>query len=341
MMWDERRKYIIKIQLHYSIRNLTLTPNNAVILTYLYHFRDKTPPNTRSVGPDARLLCLGGILATEGLAHNDLTYLCGLTKIQFDVVYNLCIFNQKEWPSYRIPLKEQLLLTLLKYRHNWEYRMLSIFFKIRKGTAQTIFVFWTRLLYNRLETIDFWKLRSRREGEFVAILDCTEIPIEKPAAPDLQQATFSKYKNTNTFKTLVAIDEQGVVTFVSDAYGGCVSDNRIVELSGIVDLLSEGDYILADKGFDQIDVLSAKGIVLNRPPTKRGLQLTEADVAKTRAIASRRIEVERVIGYAKTYKILSQKIKHPLFPYMNMIIKILFKLTNIRPPICKISNDKR
>lgn len=218
--------------------------------------------------------------------------------------------------------------------------MLSIIFKVRTGTAKTIFAFWTRLLYNRFESIDFWKLGSRKQGEFVAILDCTEFPIEKPAAPDLQQATFSKYKNTNTFKTLVAIDEQGVVIFISDVYGGCVSDNRIVELSGIVKLLSEGDYILADRGFEQIDALSAKGVVLNKPPTKRGLQLTEADVAKTRAIASRRIDVERVIGYAKTYKILSQKIKHTLFPLMNMIIKILFKLTNIRPPICKINNDK-
>lgn len=286
------------------------------------------------------LIRLGGILASEGLGHGDLRYLCGLTKIEFDVVYKLCIFNQTDWPSQCIPLKEQLLLTLLKYRHNWEYRMLSIIFKIRTCTAKTIFIFWTRLLYNRLESIDFWKLRSKNDGEYVAILDCTEIPTEKPSAPDIQQATFSKYKNTNTFKTLVAIDEQGVVIFVSDAYGGCVSDNRIVELSGIVDLLSEGDYILADKGFEQTDVLSAKGVVLNRPPTKKGPQLTETDVAKTRAIATRRIEVERVIGYAKTYKILSQKIKHSLFPYMNMIIKILFKLTNIRPPICKVSNDR-
>nr|XP_029736119.1 uncharacterized protein LOC115270923 [Aedes albopictus] len=298
----------------------------------------------RSLSPeiDTNLLCLGGVLAVHGLKPKQFTYLSGLTKVQFDVVYNLCIYRQSgwPWPYYRIPLKEQLLLTLIKYRHNWEYRMLAIIFKIREGTAQEIFIFWTKLLYNRLETIDFWSMRSRNDGEYVVILDCTEIPVEKPAAPDLQQATFSKYKNTNTFKTLVAIDEQGVILFVSNIFGGCVSDNRIVEMSGIVDLLSEGDFVLADRGFEQIDALSAKGVVLNRPPRKKGAQLTEQEVASTRAIASRRIDVERVIGYAKTYKILKQKVKYSLFPMMDMIIKILFKLTNLRRPICKIKNDK-
>lgn len=286
------------------------------------------------------LLRLGGILAVDGLTEKKLTYLCGLSKRQFDVIYNLCIFRQTDWPYYSIPLKEQLLLTLIKYRHNWEYTMIAIFFKIREGTAKDIFISWTKLLHNRLESIDFWNLGSRKDGEYVAILDCTEIGIEKPTAPDLQQATFSKYKNTNTFKALVAIDEQGVVLFVSDIYGGCVSDNRIVETSGILDLLSAGDYILADRGFEQTDALSAKGIILNKPPRKQGSQLTEQDVAKTRVIASRRIDVERVIGYAKTYRILKQKVKNSLFPVMDMIIKILFKLTNIRRPICKINNDK-
>ena len=65
------------------------------------------------------------------------------------------------------------------------------------------------------------------------IIDATEIYIEKPSNPEAQQLTFSTYKNTNTLKALVGITPSGSVCFISDLYGGCISDKEITSKSGI------------------------------------------------------------------------------------------------------------
>jgi len=69
------------------------------------------------------------------------------------------------------------------------------------------------------------------------IIDATEVYIEKPSLPDLQQMTFSSYKNNNTFKALVGISPSGAITFVSSLYSGSISDKELTRQSGILALL--------------------------------------------------------------------------------------------------------
>ena len=47
------------------------------------------------------------------------------------------------------------------------------------------------------------------------VINATEFKIEKPANPDLQVATWLKYKMTNMLKLLVAIPPDGVISFMS------------------------------------------------------------------------------------------------------------------------------
>ena len=75
--------------------------------------------------------------------------------------------------------------------------------------------------------------------------------------------TFSSYKNHNTFKALVGISPDGAITFVSSLYPGCISDKELTRKSGILDLLEEGDSVMADTGFEIEEDLMLIGVRLN------------------------------------------------------------------------------
>ena len=53
----------------------------------------------------------------------------------------------------------------------------------------------------------------------------------------------------HSFKVLVGVAPNGVVTYSSKLYPGSISDKAIVQLSGFLNHLSAGDIIFADKGF--------------------------------------------------------------------------------------------
>ena len=64
------------------------------------------------------------------------------------------------------------------------------------------------------------------------IIDATEFYIEKPANPDIQCAIWSNYKNCTTLKVLVGCTPNGALSFISDAYGGRISDKELTKRSG-------------------------------------------------------------------------------------------------------------
>ena len=117
------------------------------------------------------------------------------------------------------------------------------------------------------------------------IINATEIYIEKPNIPELQQLTFSSYKNHNTYKDLIGISPSGAVVFVSDLYPGCISDKELTRRSGLFDLLDRDDSVMADRGFDIEEDLSLLGVRLNIPPFLRGKeQLSAQELVETRRI---------------------------------------------------------
>lgn len=106
--------------------------------------------------------------------------------------------------------------------------------------------------------------------------------IEQPHLPELQQMTFSNFKNNNTFKALIGISPDGTITFASSLFPGSISDKGA---NSMLDLLESGDSVMADRGFDIEEDLLLRGIQLNIPPYLRGKkQLSEQEVMVVRRI---------------------------------------------------------
>ena len=138
------------------------------------------------------------------------------------------------------------------------------------------------------------------------IIDATEIFVETPGLPKLQQLTFSSYKNHNTFKVLVGISPDGIVTFISQLFPGSISNKELTLKSGLIKLLERGDSIMSDCGFDIQDELTPLGICINIPSflSKDKKQFEENEMVKTQRIASLHIHVEREMKHIKEFHII-------------------------------------
>ena len=128
------------------------------------------------------------------------------------------------------------------------------------------------------------------------IIDATEIFVETPSLTELQQMTYSTYKNPNTHKCLIGISPRGAVTFISKLFPGSITDRQLTEKSRLLQRLERGDSVMADRGFDIQDDLTPIGVKANIPPFLKGKQQLDAgEMVETRRIASLRIHVERAM----------------------------------------------
>lgn len=238
--------------------------------------------------------------------------------------------------------QDQLFLTLVKLRtHKTNYE-LSILFKVKELEVYNTFITWIRFMSLQWREINIWPEREivnfhtpsdfkRRFPRTRAIFDATECPVKKPSLPATQQVTFSTYKNRNTVKVLIGITPGGQVSYVSSAYGGSTSDRQIVERSNLTNICDPTDSLMADKGFDVQDIFAPFDVTVNIPTFfKKRNRMAGSTVLKDRSIASKRVHVERVIGYGKTYKILTQPLNQTESLLSSDIIYVCYMLVNFR-----------
>ena len=275
-------------------------------------------------------------------------YWKGETVVKESQPYQEDELKKKTGPSRKLTYLDEFLLVLMRLKAGLFVQDLADRFGISTSLVSRICITWINLLYFELkEMFPFPSqdlVRKNMPKEFAQyattriILDCTELFIQRPSAMLAQSETWSDYKHHNTWKLLVGVTPNGQVTFLSDLWGGRVSDKHITRESGVLDLLEPGDNVMVDRGFDISGIVPA-GVTVNIPPFLAGSdQLTAAQTEETMSIASVRIHVERAIGRIKTYHILDGTLPNTLSPYATQIVTVCGFLTNFLPPLLPPAN---
>ncbi|XP_021347934.1 uncharacterized protein LOC110446917 [Mizuhopecten yessoensis] len=240
--------------------------------------------------------------------------------------------------------RDQLFMVLMKLRQAKEDVELSLFFKVSESTVSRIVVTWINFLYFQLKELDIWPSKEiikeympsdfhRKFPNTRVILDATELPIQKPSDVNAQSATWSSYKHKNTLKAMIGCTPRGVVSFVSDAYGGSASDRQIIENSSLLNesVFDKGDSIMADRGIMVQDLFATNDVYVNTPTMLKGKsQLDPEEVVHDRRVASKRIHIERIIGLSKGFKILKKELPQSKLQLGSRIVFVCFAISNFR-----------
>ena len=196
-------------------------------------------------------------------------FFTGITVDVFKIIMSLLgssVNELKIWSGQQEPKQRsvrfspecQFVLTLIRLRQGVSLRYLSHQFDIGYDLLRRLFITWIQLLYKSFdETLrpHMYAPRSRHHplphafrnsllNKTRIVLDCTEIRTETSRHYTQQGHLYSQYKSHATAKILIGCAPNGACMFVSSAFEGSISDKSIVEKSGVLTNIVEGDQVL-------------------------------------------------------------------------------------------------
>ena len=243
----------------------------------------------------------------------------------------------------KMSIENQFLMMLIKLRMYKSNEELAVCFKTSTNTVANIVFTWINFAYHQWKEIDIWPVKElvkfymprdfrKKFPKTRIILDGTEIPIKKPKKPHFQQVTFSCYKNRNTLKVIVGATPGGLVSHIPTVYGGSASDRALMEHDReFFQKIEPKDEVMVDKGFNIQDLLAPYDVKLSIPTfLRKRNQFKPSSRESDKKIASKRVHIERIIGLAKTYKILTSPLTGPETSIGEQIIFCCFMLCNFR-----------
>ena len=136
----------------------------------------------------------------------------------------------------------------------------------------------------------------------------------------------------NSFKVIIGVTPNAVITYFSNLYPGSISD-KAIQQSCLVNHFSAGDMILADKGF-LIQDIPPNGVSVNIPPFLNSGTFTESEAKATKAVGKCHIHVERANARLKDCRILSF-IPFYLHCYADILLQLCAALVNLQFPLIK------
>lgn len=268
----------------------------------------------------------------------------GITKEIFKWLLN-SIKSHVTSVSKKLSLDDNLFIVLIKLKLGLTNKDIAYRFGVSFTIISRTYRQWLPQLARFLSNLIIWpekpalrknlpKCFQKKYTKCVCIIDCTEIFIARPLSLNTRAQAWSNYKNHNTIKYLIACTPAGAVSFLSDGWGGRVSDKEITIKSGFLGLIENGDLVLADRGFTIEAEIATQGGILRIPSfTKGKKQLPAGDVDRSRQIANVRIHIERVIGRLRKFNIINTIIPTTQVDLLDDVMVAVSGLVNLNPSV--------
>lgn len=166
------------------------------------------------------------------------------TKEVFDIVvlYALRFKNSiryfSGWVVNSISFEDQIFITLMKVRQNYTNLHLAQLFSCSVATIANIVLTFSHVLHYILFHDIMTTIPSRFKNSTCApssfsqfhsckiVIDSTDIEVATLGLMSQQNATYSSYTGINSFKILIGVAPNAVITFVSKLYPGSISDKE-------------------------------------------------------------------------------------------------------------------
>lgn len=159
-----------------------------------------------------------------------------------------------------LSLIDQFFLFLCKVRQGFPEEDLAIRFNVSQSTVTKMIITWANYLYILFRDLVSWPSRESIDKHMPAIfqatyprarviLSCIELKVQASSFPNPLPKPFSVQNKYTVFKGLLGISPHGDIIFKSPLYSGSTSENEIIKLSGILELLEPNDIVIAATRF--------------------------------------------------------------------------------------------
>ncbi len=150
--------------------------------------------------------------------------------------------------------------------------------------------------------------------------------MQRPIDGDEQEEYYSGKKKCHTIQNILLIQETCTVAYLSPTHAGKWHEKSIVDDEQY--RLPAGSVLYQDMGFQGFTVA---GVVIQQPTKKpRGGELTDAQKAENRRIASEKMRIEHTMCSVKRCRIVKEKIRYWQTTIRDMVMDIACGLHNFR-----------
>jgi len=243
---------------------------------------------------------------------------------------------------------DQLFMVLYMLRTGNSGRVTATTFGIGEATVSNYFITWMYILvwvcsmmniFPKPHHPDYKEIRNGAWEEVLGgkririIIDSSNIRFETPGNAGAHSCMYSTYYKGVNAKFNLGISPNGTIIHVSLAYPGNITDKELTLHSLLaMQLLGEGQQVLADKGYVIHRAANHLGIGVTTPSFKTGSeQITTENLVKDRVIAEKRIHIERAVKRIKEWKILQRVWRIDQADILSEVLFVCGYLSNWEP----------